>query len=86
MPRITSKQKEERAKRDDGKRPSSRPGPSRPGTSRPGGSKGPFKPDGDKKKKGFQVGPAHAPKNAYLGKGELYDGVSPEVAHAITRL
>ena len=23
------------------------------------------------RKKGFQVGPAHAPRNAYLGKGEL---------------
>lgn len=24
-----------------------------------------------KKKSGFNVGPAHAPRNAYLGKGEL---------------
>jgi hypothetical protein len=86
MPRITSKQKEERAKRDEGKRPSSRPGPSRPGAGRIGASKGPFKPDGDKKKKGFQVGPAHAPKNAYLGKGELINGPLCKVAHPVIRL
>lgn len=66
MPRITRKEKEQ----GKGK-------PKPKATAKPDASQGRKRssvsgPPGAGKKTGFKVGPSHAPRDAYLGKGQYY--------------
>ena len=68
MPRVTRKEKEQ------GK---GKPKPKATTTGKPDASQGRKRssasgPPGAGKKTGFKVGPSHAPRDAYLGKGQYF--------------
>jgi hypothetical protein len=67
MPRVTKSQKE--AGHPVKTKSKSKPYSTKDGNNRTGGQ--------GERKKGFQVGPAHAPRDAYLGKGTLHPSHYP---------